>query len=82
MIVRKLRLEKGWSQEQLAEMSGLRVRTVQRIERGQNPSLESLKSLAAVFETEVSCLTTEADMSDQAKITLSFWSIIRLQIII
>jgi len=69
MIVRKLRLEKGWSQEQLAEMSGLSVRTVQRIERGQNPSLESLKSLAAVFETEVSCLTTEADMSDQAKIT-------------
>jgi transcriptional regulator with XRE-family HTH domain len=70
MIVRKLRLEKGWSQEQLAEMSGLSVRTVQRIERGQNPSLESLKSLAAVFENEVSDLKMEANMSNQAKISV------------
>jgi len=69
MIVRKLRLEKGWSQEQLAEISGLSVRTIQRIERGQNPSLESLKSLAAVFETEVSDLQKEAAMSNQAKIS-------------
>ena len=70
MIVRKLRLEKGWSQEQLAEISGLSVRTIQRIERGQNPSLESLKSLAAVFETEVSELKMEAVMSNQAKISV------------
>ena len=70
MIIRKLRLEKGWSQEQLAEISGLSVRTIQRIERGKNPSLESLKSLAAVFETEVSDLKMEADMSNQAKISV------------
>ena len=69
MIVRKLRLEKGWSQEQLAEISGLSVRTIQRIERGQNPSLESLKSLAAVFEVEIIDLKTEAEMTDQATIT-------------
>ena len=46
MIIRKLRLKRGWSQEQLAGMSGLSVRTIQRIERGQGPGLESLKSLA------------------------------------
>jgi transcriptional regulator with XRE-family HTH domain len=69
MIVRKLRLEKGWSQEQLAEISGLSVRTIQRIERGQNPSLESLKSLAAVFEVEISDLKMEADMSKEVNIT-------------
>ncbi len=51
MIIRKLRLQRGWSQEQLAELSGLSIRTIQRIERGQKPGLESLKSLAAVFET-------------------------------
>jgi len=28
------------------------VRTIQRIERGQKPSLETLKSLAAVFELD------------------------------
>jgi transcriptional regulator with XRE-family HTH domain len=69
MIVRKLRLEKGWSQEQLAEISGLSVRTVQRIERGQKPSLETLKSLAAAFEIEVTDLTMETTMSNQAKMT-------------
>jgi len=69
MIVRKLRLDKGWSQEQLAEISGLSVRTVQRIERGQKPSLETLKSLAAAFEIEVTDLTMETTMSNQAKMT-------------
>ncbi|MCO7189593.1 MULTISPECIES: helix-turn-helix domain-containing protein [unclassified Pseudoalteromonas] len=59
MIIRKLRLQRGWSQEQLATLSGLSIRTIQRIERGQSPSLESLKSLAAVFETDVADLKEE-----------------------
>ena len=60
MIVHKLRLQRGWSQEQLAEFSGLSVRTIQRIEKGQKASLESLKSLAAVFELQVSDLQETA----------------------
>ena len=51
--IKKLRLERHWSQEQLAEMSGLSIRTIQRIENGENAGLESLKSLAAVFETNI-----------------------------
>ncbi len=51
--IKKLRLERHWSQEQLAEMSGLSIRTIQRIENGENAGLESLKSLAAVFETTI-----------------------------
>ncbi|MEM9301931.1 MAG: helix-turn-helix domain-containing protein [Pseudomonadota bacterium] len=54
MIVRKLRLQRGWSQDHLAELTGLNVRTIQRIERGQSPSLESQKALASVFEVDVS----------------------------
>ncbi|MFZ5759370.1 MAG: 2TM domain-containing protein [Thermodesulfobacteriota bacterium] len=69
MIIRKLRLERGWSQEQLAEISGLSVRTVQRIEGGQKPSLESRKALAAVFDIEVAQLTMEADMTDHSQVT-------------
>lgn len=69
MIIRKLRLRSGWSQDQLAELSGLSIRTIQRIERGQNPSLESLKSLAAVFETNVSDLQQESEMNSDVKIT-------------
>jgi transcriptional regulator with XRE-family HTH domain len=58
MIIRKLRLQRGWTQEQLAEMSGVSVRSIQRVERGQNCSLESLKCLAAVFEVDLSALQT------------------------
>ena len=51
--LKKMRLERHWSQEQLAEMSGLSIRTIQRIENGENAGLESLKSLASVFETNI-----------------------------
>ncbi|MBW7924094.1 MAG: helix-turn-helix domain-containing protein [Burkholderiaceae bacterium] len=65
MLVHKLRLQRGWSQEQLASLSGLSVRTIQRIESGQSASAESLKALAAVFEVDfqsLQTLQTEADM--------------------
>lgn len=66
MLVQKLRLQHGWSQQQLAEASGLSVRTVQRIEAGYPASTESLKSLAAVFEVDFSTLSPEQDMSATA----------------
>ncbi|WP_220100168.1 2TM domain-containing protein [Alteromonas antoniana] len=69
MIIRKLRLQHGWSQDQLAQFSGLNIRTVQRIERGQQASLESLKSLAAVFDIDVSELATEEPMESTTTIT-------------
>lgn len=69
MIIRKLRLQRGWSQEHLSQLSGLSIRTIQRIERGQKPGLESLKSLAAVFETTVDDLQKEPTMSTQVEIT-------------
>ncbi len=48
--VKSLRLKKRWSQEELAQLSGLNVRTIQRVEKGQSVGAETLKSLAAVFE--------------------------------
>jgi len=65
MNVQKLRLQRGWSQQQLAELSGLSARTIQRIENGQPASAESLKSLASVFEIDFSTLTSEQDMPDE-----------------
>lgn len=59
MIIRKLRLQRGWSQEQLAELTGLSTRTIQRIERGKPCSLETLNALAAVFEVEISTFKPE-----------------------
>ena len=52
MIIRKLRLQQGWTQQELAQFSGLSIRTVQRIEKGQAPSEESAKCLGAVFEVD------------------------------
>ena len=54
MLIQKLRRQRGWSQQQLADLSGLSVRTIQRLEQGQSASVESLKSLAAVFEIDFS----------------------------
>lgn len=62
-MIKKLRLEKGWSQEQLAEISGLSVRTVQRVEGGAKPGLETLRSLASVFGVELDQLREEPTMN-------------------
>ena len=68
MNVRKLRLQRHWSQDQLAQLSGLSIRTIQRIERGQTPGLESLKSLAAVFDVPVETPPEEQDMTPEQPI--------------
>jgi len=57
--VKALRLKKAWSQEQLAEIASLSVRTVQRTEKGQNPGLETLSALASAFDVSVSELSEE-----------------------
>ncbi|CAI0801487.1 anaerobic benzoate catabolism transcriptional regulator [Serratia proteamaculans] len=64
--IRQLRLEKGWSQEQLATIAGLSTRTVQRIENGEQASLETLTAIAAALELQVSDLyqPTQQDKSD------------------
>ncbi|QGY32656.1 helix-turn-helix domain-containing protein [Pantoea cypripedii] len=63
---RALRLERAWSQEQLAELSGLSTRTVQRIENGERPGLETLSALAAVFGVTVSALSAHENVGENA----------------
>lgn len=65
MILKQLREKRKMSQEQLALMAGLSVRTIQRIERGHKASFETLKSLASVLEVEISTLEQEIDMIDR-----------------
>jgi transcriptional regulator with XRE-family HTH domain len=69
MLIQKLRLKRGWSQQQLAEASGLSVRTIQRIETGHPASVETLKSLAAVFEIDFSTLNPEQTMTSSAAVS-------------
>ena len=63
MLVQKLRLQRGWSQQQLADLSGLSIRTIQRIENGQAASVETMKSLASVFEIDFNQLQPEPEMN-------------------
>lgn len=51
-FVRAFREMRGWSQEQLAEISGLSARTVQRVEEGAPSSLDTRRALAVAFGFE------------------------------
>jgi transcriptional regulator with XRE-family HTH domain len=70
-LVQKLRLQHGWSQEDLAELCALSVRTIQRIERGGAASAESLKALAAVFEIDLASLREPAMDQPRAPVIAS-----------
>ncbi len=65
--IKKMRLDRHWSQDQLAEMSRLSIRTIQRIENGKNAGLESLKSLGAVFETNIADSDKKVEMEQIRK---------------
>ncbi|MBX2874802.1 MAG: helix-turn-helix domain-containing protein, partial [Saprospiraceae bacterium] len=54
----RLRKQRGLSQEALADLSGLSIRTIQRIEAGvSKPRAFTLKTLAEALEVELSELT-------------------------
>lgn len=59
--LRRWREERCWSQEHLAEIAGISLRTMQRIETGASASHESAKALAAVFDVELSALIVDID---------------------
>ena len=48
--LKKRRLNRGWTQQHLADISGISLRTIQRAETNNNTSLETLNALSAVFE--------------------------------
>jgi transcriptional regulator with XRE-family HTH domain len=54
--IRTERERRAWSQEHLAEVAGLSLRTVQRIESTGAASFETTKALASVFELDVATL--------------------------
>jgi transcriptional regulator with XRE-family HTH domain len=65
--IREIRTSKGWTQLQLAEISDLSLRTIQRVEVQGLGSLETSKSLAAAFEVKRDLLLTEINRSPKDK---------------
>lgn len=82
--IKRWREERHWSQEHLAELAGIGLRTVQRIEKGEQASGESIKALAAAFNVDAMTLTVDAKSEaveaavrtraeGLAALKLSFW---------
>lgn len=67
MLIRKLREERGISQEQLAEAANLSLRTIQRVEAGHRVSYASVRALAATFDVNVDLLERELYAMNTAK---------------
>lgn len=64
--ITQLRKHKGWTQERLAERSGVATRTIQRLEGGADATLETLSSVADVLGVNVSDLYEELDDDERA----------------
>ena len=65
--IRQLRMEKAWTQEELAAEAGISPRTVQRAEDGQM-SADTLKSVAGAFGLPVEMISV-ADAPSQPRIS-------------
>ncbi|HEY7886318.1 MAG TPA: helix-turn-helix transcriptional regulator [Cellvibrionaceae bacterium] len=51
-IVREVRQSRGWTQQQLAEVADLSLRTIQRVENQSVGSHETVASLCAVLHVD------------------------------
>ena len=57
--IKRWREERHWSQEHVAEMAGIGLRTLQRIENGDTASRESVMALAAAFNVDIGALVED-----------------------
>jgi transcriptional regulator with XRE-family HTH domain len=57
--IKRWREERHWSQEHVAEMAGIGLRTLQRIENGDSASRESVMALAAAFNVDIGALVED-----------------------
>ena len=58
--VRRWRVRRGWTQDQLAEQANISAKFVGEVERGEdNPSLETLWALVCALKIEWSDLLSE-----------------------
>lgn len=76
--VRQSRIERGWSQEQLAVASGLSLRTVQRVESEGIASLSTASGLAATFAVSLLQLQEASTPSVSQKLSSAVYGVFYL----
>lgn len=57
--IKRWREERQWSQEHVADLAGIGLRTIQRIENGDPASQDSLRALAAAYNVDVMALSLD-----------------------
>ncbi|MEF7420747.1 helix-turn-helix domain-containing protein [Enterococcus faecium] len=79
-LIADLRKQKGLTQEKLADISGLNVRTIQRLESGEDASLETLRSVAVALKVEVAELFESVSSEERMEQIEAFSVEQRLQV--
>ncbi|MGI9289115.1 MAG: helix-turn-helix domain-containing protein [Pseudomonadales bacterium] len=74
-LVRTLRVNKNWSQEDLAEASGISSRTIQRIENSAEASLETRRALANAFGIDAADLELKPSTQRAGAVRGAKWGI-------
>lgn len=62
--IKSLRTLRCWSQDELASASDVSIRTIQRVEKTGNASLETVRALASVFEVKVGYLQAKSNVQN------------------
>jgi transcriptional regulator with XRE-family HTH domain len=65
-LVKKSRQERAWPQQQLAEIAGVNLRTIQRLEKDGAASFETLRGIASAFGIDVKELNPTTTYKDKA----------------
>ena len=78
-LIRSERENRGWTQEHLASVTGLSLRTIHRIEKTGSASFESVTALASVLSIDVARLrASESETSRERAIRVSLELPLRL----
>lgn len=80
-VLRRERELRAWTQSHLAEVADLSMRTVQRIERTGDVSMESASALAAALNVELTVLMAQSDVAGTVPAKLqryTLWSVLGL----
>lgn len=76
--LKQLRESKAWSQSQLADVAGISLRTVQRIEKSGIASHESVMSICSAYDIKINDLVKKEE--PVIDITPTFSSAIRYKV--
>lgn len=66
-LVKKERSDRAWTQTQLAEISGVTLRTIQRVEKDGAASFDTMMGIASAFDIDVKELSQPEPLNQRRK---------------